>query len=194
MDIIRLEDPIGVMTQFAGSAAGDLAAELSSMDCTLLGTSLETLVLQQNKIEFKERIRQLGIPQPSSRGAQTLAQARQLADQIGYPVMVSDLQNASTELIQDAQALDHYLSEIAIAGEQHFWIEQLLEYAIEAQAEVLCDGTNTHVAAVMEHIELAGVHAGDSAAVIPPYSIAPRHVETIAEYGHKIATALGIKG
>ena len=194
MDIIRLEDPIGVMTQFAGSAAGDLAAELSSMDCTLLGTSLETLVLQQNKIEFKERIRQLGIPQPSSGGAQTLAQARQLADQIGYPVMVSDLQNASTELIRDAQALDHYLSEIAIAGEQHFWIEQLLEYAIEAQAEVLCDGTNTHVAAVMEHIELAGVHAGDSAAVIPPYSIAPRHVETIAEYGHKIATALGIKG
>jgi carbamoyl-phosphate synthase large subunit len=194
IDIIRLEEPIGVMTQFAGSAAGDLAAKLASMDCTLLGTSLETLMLQQNKIEFKERIRQLGIPQPSSGSAQTVTQVRQLVDQIGYPVMVSDLQNATAELIQDAQALDHYLSEIVIAGEQRFWIEQLLEYAIEAQAEVLCDGTNTHVAAVVEHIELAGVHAGDSAAVIPPYSIAPRHVETITEYCHKIATALGIKG
>ncbi|MGD9221820.1 MAG: carbamoyl-phosphate synthase large subunit [Desulfobacteraceae bacterium] len=194
MDIVRAEEPIGVMTQFAGFAAVDLAAKLSSMGCNLLGTPIESLVLQQNKIEFKERIRQLGIPQPSSGSAQNVAQAHQLAEQIGYPLTISDLPIASTKSIQDPQALDHYLSEIAVAGEQPLWIEQLLEYAIEAQAEVLCDGANTHVAAVMEHIELAGVHAADSAAVIPPYSIAPRHVETITEYCHKIATALGIKG
>lgn len=194
MEMVRSLNPLGVMTQFAGAAADKLAMALSSMDCNLLGTPKETLQLQQDRIKLKERLRQLGIPQPAFKRVKTSSEMMTLADQINYPVLISDHEYTSTELIRDRMALDRFISEKGSNDDQPLWIEQLLEYAIEAQAEVLCDGQNAHVVAVMEHIELAGVHAGDSATVLPPYSIAPRHIETITDHCHKIATALGIKG
>jgi carbamoyl-phosphate synthase large subunit len=97
-------------------------------------------------------------------------------------------------ILQDRSELKAFLDTLDAGTGFPLAVEQFLEYAIEAQAETLCDAQTAHVAAVMEHIELAGVHAGDSAYVLPPYSIAPRHVETMAEYGRKVATALRIKG
>jgi carbamoyl-phosphate synthase large subunit len=192
-DIIQSEKPIGVMAQYAGIGAGALSEIISSMECQLLGTPMETLLLQQNKTRFKEHMRRLGIPQPVAGSAREPSEVSQMVGQIGFPVVVSGMGSGSAEIIRDAPSLDAYLAQMASDGGT-LWIEQLLEYAIEAQAEVLCDGQHTHVAAVMEHIELAGVHAGDSAAVIPPYSIAPRHMETISEYCHKISTSLKVKG
>jgi carbamoyl-phosphate synthase large subunit len=192
-DIVQSEKPVGVMVQFAGTAAGALSKTLSSLGCRLLGTPIETLLLQQNKTKFKEQIRRLGIPQPTSGSARAPSKVSQTAGRIGFPVVVSGPASGSAQIIQDPPSLEAFLSQTA-PDSGTLWIEQLLEYAIEAQAEVLCDGQNSYVVAVMEHIELAGVHGGDSAAVIPPYSIAPRHMETISEYCHKISTSLGVKG
>lgn len=194
LDVVQLENPVGIMAQFAGTMAVDLVAKLTYMDCRLLGTPVEAIQLQHDRINFRERMRQLGILQPLSRSARTMEEAHQLADQIGYPLLISAFHGSSAEIIRDAPTLDGYLSEIDFTDEHPLWIEQLLEYAIEAQAEVLCDGEKAHTVAVMEHIELAGVHAGDSAAVLPPYSIAPRHMDTITEYCHSISTVLDIKG
>jgi carbamoyl-phosphate synthase large subunit len=194
IDVVRSENPLGILTQFAGAAADRLVTMLSSRDCNILETPAETLRLRQDQIKLKERLRQLGIPQPLFKSVKTASEINDLVDQIGFPVLISDYDYTSTELIRDNQALDLFLSDMGSSDEYPLWIEQLLEYAIEAQAEVLCDGNNAHVAAIMEHIELAGVHAGDSATVLPPYSIAPRHIETITEHCHKIATTLGIKG
>lgn len=194
IDVVRAQSPFGILTQFAGTDADTLATTLSLMDCNVLGTPEETLQLRQDRIKLKERLRQLGIPQPLFQSVKTASEMIELADQIGFPVLISDYDYTSTELIRDHQTLDRFLSDMGVSHEDPLWVEQLLEYAIEAQAEVLCDGNSAQVAAVMEHIELAGVNAGDSATVLPPYSIAPRHIETITEHCHKIATALGIKG
>ncbi|MEJ2157363.1 MAG: carbamoyl-phosphate synthase large subunit [Desulfobacteraceae bacterium] len=194
-DIIRFEKPSGIITQFAGSTADTLTDRLEAMNCPMIGTPGITFQRQQDRLLLKEQIRKLGIPQPASAGAATNAEAMEAATQMAFPIMVSEgIHNGATVLIRDLQGLENHLSALQAKPDHPLWIEQLLEYAIEAQAEVLCDGTKTQTLAVMEQIELAGVHAGDSAAVLPPYSIAPRHVETITAYCDKIATALGIKG
>jgi carbamoyl-phosphate synthase large subunit len=194
-DIVRFEKPVGIITQFAGTAADILTDRLSSLNCPLIGTPGKTFQRQQDRPILKDRIRKLGIPQPASAGATTLSEAMEAAGQMEFPILVSDgIHAGSTSLIRDLQRLEEHLSILQPVPGHPLWLEQLLEYAIEAQAEVLCDGGTTHALAVMEHIELAGVHAGDSAAVLPPYSIAPRHMETIAAYCDKIAIALGIRG
>lgn len=194
VDVVRWEKPLGIMPQFAGADADNLAITLAEGGCTLLGTPKETLQLRQNRTQLKEHLRQLGIPQPLLKSAKTASEIKQLADKMGFPVLISDHDFTSTKLIRDHQSLDLFLAAYGPMDVHPLWIEQLLEYAIEAQAEVLCDGNNTHLAAIMEHIELAGVNAGDSATVLPPYSIAPRHIETITEHCHKIARSQGLKG
>jgi carbamoyl-phosphate synthase large subunit len=195
-DIVRFEKPMGIITQFAGTAADTLTKRLSAMDCPLIGTPGKIFRRQQDHLTLKELILKLGIPQPASAGAATEAEALEAARQMAFPILVSvGDQNGSTRLIRDLQGFeDCLLSTHKSEPDRHLWMEQLLEYAIEVQAEVLCDGTTTQTLAVMEQIELAGVHAGDSAAVLPPYSIAPRHVETIVAYCDKIVLALGIRG
>lgn len=193
-DLIQFENPAGIILHFAGSAARDLASALSAKGCRLLGPSKEMLLLQENRLSFKEHMRQSGIPQPAYGNAQSKEEAFSIAAQIGYPLLINVKDGSAREVIRDEATLERYLSKNLSGESQPLWMEQLLEYAIEAQAEVLCDGLNACTTAVLEHIELAGVHAGDSAAVLPPYSIPPRHVETITEYCHKIATSMRIKG
>ncbi|MGD9364650.1 MAG: carbamoyl-phosphate synthase large subunit [Desulfobacteraceae bacterium] len=193
-DLIQFENPAGIILQFAGSAAHDLASALSTKDCKLLGPSKEMLLLQQNRLSFKEHMRQLGIPQPAYGNAQSKEEACSTATQLGYPLLINVKDGSAREIIRDEATLEHYLSKNLAGESQPLWMEQLLEYAIEAQSEVLCDGQNACTIAVLEHIELAGVHAGDSAAVLPPYSIPPRHMETITEYNLKIAKSLRVKG
>ncbi len=194
-DIVRFEKPMGILAQFAGSAADAQKERLSSLDCPLIGTPEKMLRRQQDHLALKDLIRKLGIPQPASAAATTKAEALEVARQMAFPILVGDGDhNGSTRLIRDFQGFEGYLSTYPSLPDRPLWMEQLLEYAIEVQAEVLCDGTTTHTLAVMEQIELAGVHAGDSAAVLPPYSIAPRHMETIVAYCDKIVIALGFRG
>ncbi len=195
--VIDKEKPIGIITQFAGALAPELMAQLAASQTPLLGTPTECLRLVQDRVAFHKSIQSIGIPQPKAGLATSVDEAYDLATKIQFPLLVqpgnADM-GSKTELIMDQAMLAAHLDQRRIDTNHPLWIEQFLEYAIETQTETLCDGTQTHVAAVLEHIELAGVHAGDSACVLPPYSIAPRQLETITEYCHKVAVTLKIKG
>ncbi len=193
-EIIGFEQPVSVICQFAGTNAHALASRLQTLNCELAGTTQKALRLHQDPVGFKEEIHQLGLPQPAFALAATVEEAKRSAEKMTYPIIISDNGATSSAVVRDPQELGDHLAGIFEEPGRTIWMEQFLEYAIEAQAEVLCDGETTQTVAVLEHIELAGVHAGDSAAVLPPYSIAPRHVETIRAYSDKIATSFGIRG
>ena len=195
LDVIAKESPVGIILQFAGIQANVLALGLARPGTKVLGPPMESLQLIADRSAFRERMRTLGIPQPAGAICRSIKETNDITAQIGFPVQIRSIRpgrESTVAIIQDQSELQAFLDEgdfgLPLA------VEQFLEYAIEAQAETLCDGETAHVATVMEHIELAGVHAGDSAYVLPPYSIAPRHVETMTEYCRKVATALQIKG
>ena len=141
---------------------------------------------------------QLGIPQPESGMAANLPEALAVADRIGYPLMVRPsyvLGGRGMEVVHDEAMLQHYVAAaVDVTPERPILIDKFLENAIEAEADAISDGTDAFVPAVMEHIELAGIHSGDSACVIPPISIPAKHLETINEYTRKIAIELKVVG
>jgi carbamoyl-phosphate synthase large subunit len=191
------ESPVGIILQFAGNQAYALAFQLARAGASVLGPPMESLQLATDRPAFRERMRSLGIPQPSGAIAHSAEETCDIAEQIGFPVQVRTIRSVAggeIAIFQDRSELKAFLEALETDAGFPLAVEQFLEYAIEAQAETLCDGRTAQVTAVMEHIELAGVHAGDSAYVLPPYSIPPRHVETMAEYGCKVAASLQIKG
>jgi carbamoyl-phosphate synthase large subunit len=143
-------------------------------------------------------MRELGIPEPESGMASTLEQALDVAERIGYPLMVRPsyvLGGRAMEVVHDEEMLRHYVAAaVDVSPERPILIDKFLENAIEAEADAISDGTDAFVPAVMEHIELAGIHSGDSACVIPPISIPAKHIDTICEYTKKIAVELGVVG
>jgi carbamoyl-phosphate synthase large subunit len=148
-------------------------------------------------MRFNGLLKNLGIPHPQCSVTNSPEQALELAQAIGYPLMVSpltDRRGHRRTLIMDADMIPRHVTDAMVSHESPLFLEQFLEYAIEVEADALSDGNAVYVPAVMEHIELAGVHSGDSAMVIPPYSTPPRHVDTIGEYVRKIALELKIKG
>ncbi len=195
--IIEENKPETVIAQFAGNQSIRHISEWLPPGTELAGITADMLEIIQSKSALRQHVRKMGIPQPASETAGSVEEAKQKADIIGYPLL---LQPANTkaigavQLILDSESLERQLGDMAINLQQPVHMERLLEYAIETQAEVLCDGTAAKVVAVMEHIELAGVHAGDSACVLPPYSIGPRHIETITDYAQKVSLALGASG
>ncbi len=195
--VIAREKPVGIITRFAGFSEKTLKRELAARGAPIAGTPIEALEIIHDHEALRGRIRDLGIPQPAYALCRSAEQLRRCASDLGYPLLVSPAKAAadrSPELIMDAAILEKYLEQAGPDPDGPYLLERFLQYAIEAQAEALCDGSSVQVAAVLEHIELAGVNAGDSAWVLPPYSIAPRHVETISEYTRKIGLALPIKG
>lgn len=195
--VIDRQKPLGVITQYAGTLSDELLSRLGSSQTRILGTPLESVALVRDRAAFHDRMREIGIPQPMAGLAVSVQEAQDLASKIQFPISLQHIApNArkEVELVMDQPSLDTYMEQSEVDGDNPVWIEKYLEYAIETQAETLCDGTSAHVAAVLEHIELAGVHAGDSACVLPPYSIAPRHLETINAYCLKIAVALNVTG
>jgi carbamoyl-phosphate synthase large subunit len=195
--VIRKEQPTGVVTQFAGLLADHLTLELSRAGIPLLGTPAQTVALLQNRDAAYEWMRSIGIPQPAGALATSHGELLETARTIGFPLLVrpaSRTSKTTPRIVRDESTLAALVMDGEIDPERRLFIEQFLEYGIEAQAETLCDGTTARVAAVLEHVELAGVHAGDSASVLPPYSIAPRHIDTIEAYCHKIALSLAVRG
>lgn len=195
--VIQQEQPIGVVTQFAGLHANDLTMELSQAGVSIFGTPSQTVELLQNRNASYEHMRRIGIPQPAAALVTSNDELMDTARAIGFPILVQPSSRTSKirpRIIRDEHSLTALSQNRLIDPDEHLFVEQFLEFGIEAQAETLCDGTRAHVAAVMEHVELAGVHAGDSACVLPPYSIAPRHIDTINEYCQKIAVSLRIQG
>jgi carbamoyl-phosphate synthase large subunit len=198
LSIYEKEKPEGVIVQFGGQTPLNIANELARAGVKIMGTSPETIDLAEDRDRFRLMMRQLGIPMPESGMASTLEEAIQVAERIGYPLMVRPsyvLGGRGMEVVHDEEMLAHYVkAAVGVTPERPILIDKFLENAIECEADAIADGSEAFVPAVMEHIELAGIHSGDSACVIPPISIPPRHLETIYEYTKKIAIEFKVVG
>jgi carbamoyl-phosphate synthase large subunit len=198
LSIYEKEKPEGVIVQFGGQTPLNIADELARAGVKIMGTSPETIDLAEDRDRFRQMMRRLGIPMPESGMASTLEEAFQVAEGIGYPLMVRPsyvLGGRGMEVVHDEEMLAHYVkAAVGVTPERPILIDKFLENAIECEADAIADGSEAFVPAVMEHIELAGIHSGDSACVIPPISIPHRHLETIYEYTRKIATEFKVVG
>ncbi len=198
LSIYEKEKPEGVIVQFGGQTPLNLAGELAGAGVRIIGTSPDAIDLAEDRDRFRRMMQKLGIPEPESGMASNLEEALQVAEKIGYPLMVRPsyvLGGRGMEVIHDEKMLEHYVAAaVDVTPERPILIDKFLENAIEAEADAISDGTDAFVPAVMEHIELAGVHSGDSACVIPPISIPAKHLDTIYEYTKKIAVELNVVG
>jgi carbamoyl-phosphate synthase large subunit len=198
LSIYEKEKPEGVIVQFGGQTPLNIAAELAEAGVNIIGTSPETIDLAEDRDRFRKMMDKLGIPMPKSGMASDLKQALKVAADIGYPLMVRPsyvLGGRGMEVVHDEEMLRRYVeAAVGVTPERPILIDKFLENAVEAEADAISDGEDAFVPAVMEHIELAGVHSGDSACVIPPVSIPLRHLETINEYTKKIAIEFGVVG
>ena len=198
LSIYEKEKPEGVICQFGGQTPLNIAAELEAAGVPILGTSPETIDLAEDRDRFRKIMEELGIPEPESGMASNTDEALAIAAEIGYPLIVRPsyvLGGRGMEIVHDEQMLLEYVAAaVDLSPERPILIDRFLENAIEAEADAIADGKDAFVPAVMEHIEQAGVHSGDSACVIPPVSIPQRHLDTIEEYTRKIATALNVRG
>jgi carbamoyl-phosphate synthase large subunit len=200
-DVLQIYDkerPEGVIVQFGGQTPLNIAGELAQAGVKILGTSPEMIDLAEDRDRFRKMMDKLGIPEPQSDMAADLEQAMAAAERIGYPLIVRPsyvLGGRAMEIVYDREMLGEYMAAaVEVSPERPILIDKYLENAIEAEADAIADGTDAFVPAVMEHIELAGVHSGDSACVIPPVSIPQRHIDTIEEYTRKIAVELNVVG
>ena len=198
LSIYEKEKPEGVIVQFGGQTPLNIANELAEAGVKILGTSPDTIDLAEDRDRFRQMMRELGIPQPESGMASNLEEAIQVAERIGYPLMVRPsyvLGGRAMEVVHDEAMLKHYVSmAVEVSPERPILIDKFLENAIEAEADAIADGSDAFVPAVMEHIELAGIHSGDSACVIPPISIPAKHLDTIYDYTKKIAVEFKVVG
>jgi carbamoyl-phosphate synthase large subunit len=198
LSIYEKEKPEGIICQFGGQTPLNIAAELEEAGVNIVGTSVDTIELAEDRDRFRQKMRKLGIPQPESGMASTLDEATAIANKIGYPLMVRPsfvLGGRAMEVVHDEAMLKRYVqAAVDVSPERPILIDKFLENAIEAEADAIADGTDAFVPAVMEHIEEAGIHSGDSACVIPPISIPSKHIETIIEYTRKIAIELNVVG
>jgi carbamoyl-phosphate synthase large subunit len=198
LSIYEKERPEGVIVQFGGQTPLNIAKELAEAGVKIVGTSTDTIDLAEDRDRFRKMMKELDILMPESGMASTLEKALSVAERIGYPLMVRPsyvLGGRGMEVVHDEEMLKHYVSAaVGVTPDRPILIDKFLENAIEAEADAIADGTEAFVPAVMEHIELAGIHSGDSACVIPPISIPKKHLETIYEYTQKIATQLHVVG
>ena len=198
LTIYDKEKPEGVIVQFGGQTPLNIAQELKDNGVKILGTTPESIRLAEDREYFRERMILLDIPQPESGTARSLEEALKIAQKIGYPLMVRPsfvLGGRGMEIIYDEEMLRKYAVEaIQVSPEYPMLIDRFLEHATETEVDALSDGEDTFVAAVMEHIELAGIHSGDSACVIPTRTIEKKHLETIEKYTAMIAKELKVVG
>jgi carbamoyl-phosphate synthase large subunit len=198
LSIYDKEKPEGVIVQFGGQTPLNIARELADAGVNILGTSVNTIDLAEDRDRFRKIMREMGIPMAESGMASTLGEALSVAEKIGYPLMVRPsyvLGGRGMEIVHDREMLERYVSAaVGVTPDRPILIDKFLENAIEAEADAISDGQEAFVPAVMEHIELAGIHSGDSACVIPPISIPKKHIETIHEYTQQIALRIGVVG
>ncbi|BAE82187.1 carbamoyl-phosphate synthase large subunit [Desulfitobacterium hafniense] len=198
LSIYEKERPIGAIVQFGGQTPLNIAAQLQEAGVRILGTVPEVIDQAEDRDQFRKMMEKLAIPMPQAGMASTLEEALAAAEMIGYPVMVRPsyvLGGRGMEIVFDEEQLREYVAAaVDITPERPILIDKFLENAIEAEADAVSDGTHAFVPAVMEHIELAGIHSGDSACVIPPLTIADRHLRTIIDYTQRIAQELHVVG
>ena len=198
LSIYKKEKPVGVIAQFGGQTPLNLAADLEKNGVKILGTSPAVIDLAEDRDLFREMMDKLEIPMPESGMATTVEEALEIAHQIGYPTMVRPsyvLGGRGMEVVYDDESMMNYMNAaVGVTPDRPILIDRFLNNALECEADAIADGTNAFVPAVMEHIELAGVHSGDSACVLPSKHISPENVATIKEYTRKIAEEMHVKG
>ncbi len=198
LSIYKKEKPLGVIAQFGGQTPLNLAADLEKNGVKILGTSPSVIDLAEDRDLFREMMEKLDIPMPESGMAVNVEEALAIAKQIGYPVMVRPsyvLGGRGMEVVYDDESMTEYMkAAVGVTPDRPILIDRFLNHATECEADAISDGTHAFVPAVMEHIELAGVHSGDSACIIPSVHISAENVETIKEYTRKIAEEMHVKG
>ncbi|OPZ27215.1 MAG: Carbamoyl-phosphate synthase large chain [Lentisphaerae bacterium ADurb.BinA184] len=199
LSIYHKEKPVGVVVQFGGQTPLNLANQLAAAGVTILGTSPDMIDLAEDRDRFRQKMEAMGIPMPESAMAVTLDEALDAAGRIGYPLMVRPsyvLGGRGMEVLYDDDMLRHYVRAAVedITPDRPILLDRFLDNAIEAEADALADGTEAYVPAVMEHIELAGIHSGDSACAIPPVTLGQRHLDTIEDYTLRIGRELNVRG
>ena len=198
LSIYEKEKPEGVIVQFGGQTPLNIAADLAAAGVRILGTTVESIALAEDRDLFRKHMEKMGIPMPESGMAATLDEALKIAAGIGYPVMVRPsyvLGGRGMEVVRDEQMLREYVAKaVDVTPERPILIDRFLQHALESEADALSDGKDAFVPAVMEHIELAGIHSGDSACVLPPVNIPQQHLDTIYDYTRRIAEDLKVCG
>ncbi|MGN0325905.1 MAG: carbamoyl-phosphate synthase large subunit, partial [Lachnospiraceae bacterium] len=198
LSIYHKEKPLGVIAQFGGQTPLNLASDLEKNGVRILGTSPSVIDLAEDRDLFRAMMDKLEIPMPESGMATTVEEALAIAKEIGYPVMVRPsyvLGGRGMEVVYDDDALTEYMkAAVGVTPDRPILIDRFLNHALECEADAISDGTHAFVPAVMEHIELAGVHSGDSACIIPSVHISEENVKTIKEYTKKIAEEMHVRG
>jgi carbamoyl-phosphate synthase large subunit len=198
LSIYEKEKPEGVIVQFGGQTPLNLAAELAAAGVKILGTSVDAINLAEDRDLFRKRMDELGIAMPESGMASTVEDAVEVARKIGYPLMVRPsfvLGGRGMEVVYDETMLREYMAKaVNVTPDRPILIDRFLVSALECEADALADGVDAYVPSIMEHIEEAGVHSGDSACVIPPVTIPKKHIEAIRETTRRIAQELKVVG
>ncbi len=198
LSIYEEEQPEGMIVQFGGQTPLNIARELEDAGARILGTSVNSIDLAEDRDRFRKVMDRMKIPMPESGMASNLEEALQVAGRIGYPLMVRPsyvLGGRGMEVVYDQGMLERYVkAAVDVTPERPILIDRFLENALEAEADALSDGKETFIPAVMEHIEQAGIHSGDSACVIPPVSISQKNVQTIQDYTRRMAQELQVIG
>ncbi len=198
LSIYEKEKPLGVIAQFGGQTPLNLASQLEENGVRILGTSPSVIDLAEDRDQFRTMMEKLDIPMPESGMAATVSEALSIAERIGYPVMVRPsyvLGGRGMEVVYDAESMTGYMNAaVGVTPDRPILIDRFLNHALECEADAISDGEHAFVPAVMEHIELAGIHSGDSACIIPSVHIPAESVETIKEYTRKIAEEMHVKG
>ncbi len=198
LSIYKKEKPVGVIAQFGGQTPLNLAADLEKNGVKILGTAPSVIDLAEDRDLFRAMMEKLDIPMPESGMAVNVEEALEIAEKIGYPVMVRPsyvLGGRGMEVVYDAESMVGYMNAaVGVTPDRPILIDRFLGHATECEADAISDGTHAFVPAVMEHIELAGVHSGDSACIIPSKYISEENVKTIKDYTRRIAEEMHVKG
>jgi len=198
LGIYYRERPLGVIAQFGGQTPLNIAAALEKQGVRILGTTPEVIDKAEDRDQFRAMMDELEIPMPESGMAVDTEEALAIAREIGYPVMVRPsyvLGGRGMEVVYDDDALREYMAAaVGVTPDRPILIDRFLNHALECEADAICDGEHAFVPAVMEHIELAGIHSGDSACILPSVHIPEEHLRTIEDYTRRIAESLGVRG
>ena len=197
-EIIELEKPEGVIVQLGGQTALKLAEKLTEEGIKIIGTSYEALDLAEDRGRFSDLLKEMNIPYPRYGSAENADEALEIANQVGYPVLVRPSYVLGGQrmkiVINDDELETQVLSILKHIPDNKILVDQFLERASEAEIDAICDGEDVHIMGIMEHVEPAGIHSGDSSALLPPYSLSQKVIDEMVEYTKRIALRMNVRG